>query len=195
VYDWTTTTSTSEIKVNTVDDQIQQLPKVAMSDSGSFVVIWESDHEQYLIDGTLGNYDVYARRLDLLGNALTGEFQVNTETTGTQRATGIAMDASGSFVVVWQTFGQDEPGSYGVFAQRFDANAAPQGAEFQVNDQTVGTQGEPAVAMDDAGNFVITWQSQDQDGDGYGIYAMPGAVPGRAIWTACSCSATGSRPR
>jgi hypothetical protein len=171
VYDWTTTTSTSEIKVNTVDDQIQQLPKVAMSDSGSFVVIWESDHEQYLIDGTLGNYDVYARRLDLLGNALTGEFQVNTETTGTQRATGIAMDASGSFVVVWQTFGQDEPGSYGVFAQRFDANAAPQGAEFQVNDQTVGTQGEPAVAMDDAGNFVITWQSQDQDGDGYGIYA------------------------
>jgi hypothetical protein len=171
MFDWTTTTSTADIKVNTTDDQIQQLPKVALDSSGGFVVIWESDHEQYLIDGTLGNYDVYGQRVDASGNLVGGEFKVNTTSTGSQRSADIAMDASDNFVVVWQTFGQDEAGSYGIYAQRFDAGGNKVNAEFQVNDYTTGSQLAPEVAMDDAGNFVVVWQSQDQDGDAYGIYA------------------------
>jgi hypothetical protein len=181
MFDWTTTVSTTDIKINTTDDQIQQLPKVALDPSGGFVVIWESDHEQFLIDGTLGNYDVYGQRVSSTGTLLGGEFKVNTESAYSQRSTDIATDANGNFVVVWQTYGQDEAGSYGIFAQLYDASGNKVGTEFQVNSYTTGSQTDPSVAMDDAGNFVVTWQSQDQDGDAYGIYARQFDAAGTAL--------------
>ena len=50
--------------------------------------------------------------------------------------------------------------------------ARAQGAEFRVNTTTADNQINPAVAMDAAGNFVVTWSSNLQDGSGYGIYAQ-----------------------
>ena len=43
---------------------------------------------------------------------------------------------------------------------------------FQVNSYTNAVQLNNDVAMDAAGDFVITWQSAPQDGDFYGIYAQ-----------------------
>jgi hypothetical protein len=57
--------------------------------------------------------------------------------------------------------------------QRYNANGVPQGDNTRVNSSTNGIQKEPAVAMDDAGNYVVVWTSQDdQDGDSGGIYAQ-----------------------
>src|SRR3954453_8579340 len=54
----------------------------------------------------------------------------------------------------------------------------PLGTEFQVNQTTALSQGEPAVAVDGDGDFVVAWQSNgnsslgpNQDPSGYGIYA------------------------
>jgi len=41
---------------------------------------------------------------------------------------------------------------------------------FRVNDFTTGHQRYPSVAAD-SDKFVVTWQSEGQDGSGYGIYA------------------------
>ena len=41
-----------------------------------------------------------------------------------------------------------------------------------VNTFTTSNQNNPAVAIDADGDFVVTWQSSDQDGDGNGIYAQ-----------------------
>ena len=61
-------------------------------------------------------------------------------------APDVALDASGSFVVAWSSYGQD--GSiYGVFGQRYDSSGAPLGPEFQVNTYTTGTQRDPSVAV------------------------------------------------
>jgi hypothetical protein len=49
-------------------------------------------------------------------------------------------------------------------------NAQPS-IEFRVNTYTTDSQRRPSVAMDADGDFVITWES-DQDGDWYGIYAQ-----------------------
>jgi hypothetical protein len=46
------------------------------------------------------------------------------------------------------------------------------GSEFQVNTFTVGDQDNVAIARDAAGNFVVVWESTDQDGDQDGIYAQ-----------------------
>ena len=101
------------------------------------------------------------------------EFLVNTYTTSTQLNSAIAMDADGDYVIAWQSYGQDGTDSnFGVYAQRYNAAGTAQGSEFLVNTTTSNTQSAPAIAMDADGDFVITWQSSYQDGDGRGVYAQ-----------------------
>ena len=83
----------------------------------------------------------------------------------------IAMDSSGNYVVVWVSNGQDGSGQ-GIYAQRYNSAGVPQGSEFRVNTTAAGDQNAPAVAMrGSTGDFVVTWQSNGQDGSGWGIYA------------------------
>ena len=49
--------------------------------------------------------------------------------------------------------------------------ASKVGSEFQVNETTAGDQMFARVAMDASGNFTVVWQSQNQDSDGWDIYA------------------------
>ncbi|HUT45612.1 MAG TPA: hypothetical protein VMX36_04970 [Sedimentisphaerales bacterium] len=46
------------------------------------------------------------------------------------------------------------------------------GAEFQVNTHTSNEQKNAAIAMDEAGNFVVVWSSYLQDGNSNGIFAQ-----------------------
>jgi hypothetical protein len=46
------------------------------------------------------------------------------------------------------------------------------GVEFQVNTHWTDDQAEPRVAMDEAGNFVVVWDSLNQDGNFRGIYGQ-----------------------
>ncbi|MEM6783593.1 MAG: hypothetical protein AAF624_07650 [Bacteroidota bacterium] len=77
------------------------------------------------------------------------------------------MDASGDFVVVWESNFQG-----GIYARHHDASGTPQGFEFQVNTYTTGAQGAPSVGMAASGAFVVAWDSRGQDGDFYGIHAQ-----------------------
>jgi hypothetical protein len=100
---------------------------------------------------------------------LAPEFQVNTTTASDQYGYGIAMDQAGNFVVVWESYAQDGE-SYGIEGRRIDSASAPRGPEFQVNQTTAGDQGYPAVASDPAGNYLVVWQSEGQDGSGAGVF-------------------------
>jgi len=82
------------------------------------------------------------------------------------------MDGGGSFVVVWLSRDSNQDGhNAGIFGRRYDSAGAALGAEFQVNVHTTGTQSFPRVASDDAGNFVVVWDSVGQDSDGYAVFA------------------------
>jgi hypothetical protein len=96
------------------------------------------------------------------------EFRVNTFTMYGQRYPAVASGAAGNFVVVWQSYLQDGD-ARGVFGQRYAGGGAPLGAEFQVNTYTNNDQRYPSAGADPAGNFVVVWTSQGQDGSGYGI--------------------------
>jgi hypothetical protein len=152
-----------EFQVNTYTTSFQGDPSVAMDAYGDFVVAWNSLGQ----DGD--NSGVYAQRYDSSGNPLGPEFQVNTTTVFNQQKPSVAMDASGNFVVAWQSFGQDGDGD-GVYAQGYVSNGSPVGSEFQVNTYTVSHQRYPSVAMDANGNFVVVWTSDGQDGDGHGVF-------------------------
>ena len=133
-------------------------PIVAMDAAGDFVVAWQKND-------TASDLGIIARRFAASGVPLGNEFRVNTVTAGNQYYPGVASDGVGNFVVIWGSADGDDTG---VFAQRFASSGAPLGGEFRVNTYTTGTQGRsllrPSVALDAAGNFVIVWGSDPQDG-------------------------------
>jgi hypothetical protein len=154
----------SEFQVNTFTAGNQGIPSVAMDANGNFVVTWISD----LQDGD--NFGCYAQRYNAAGVPQGAEFRANTVTTGIQSYPVVAMDADGDFVIAWEN---DQEGSgNGVYAQRYNAAGVQQGAEFRVNTFTNGNQYRPSVAMDAAGDFIVTWLDDNQDGSSSGIFAQ-----------------------
>ncbi len=85
----------------------------------------------------------------------------------------VACDGTGNFVVTWseEDLLNGTP-DWNVWARRYKTDGTPLGDAFEVNATTKNAQRYSAVAMDDDGDFTITWQSMSQDGNGYGIYAQ-----------------------
>ena len=97
---------------------------------------------------------------------------VTANTSRDQSGAAIARTADGRIVTVWASLDQDGS-SWGIFGQRYTSTGSADGVEFPVNSITANEQEEPAVAMDDNGNFVVVWQSKDKPGDSsYGISAQ-----------------------
>lgn len=152
-----------ETRVNTYTTSNQSAAVIAMDAAGDYVTAWQSFQ-----DG--GGFGIYGQRFNAAGTPLGAEFRVNSYTSGFQQLPAIAMDATGDFVVTWQSPDQDGS-TYGIYAQRYNSAGIAQGGEFRVNTYTTSIQDSPSVAMDHAGDFVITWRSYSQDGSSYGIYA------------------------
>ncbi len=158
-----------ETQVNTTTAGAQQTTPdrntVAMDALGNYVVVWASQNQ----DGS--GWGVYAQRYSAAGAKVGGEFRVNTTTAGDQTNPSVAMDSAGDFVVTWQSQNQDGSG-WGVYARQYGAAGLPLTGEFQVNTYTNSDQMNPVVAMNGIGGFAIAWQSQNQDGSGWGVYAQ-----------------------
>jgi len=163
-----------EFPVNTFTTADQNRPSVAADASGNFVVVWRS----YQQDGS--SWGVFGQRYASSGTTLGPEFEVNTYTPGDQQYPSVAADPSGSFVVAWQSFGQDGS-TEGVFAQRYASSGVPLGPEFQVNTYWTSYQRFPSVAADAAGNFIVVWHSHLQDGSSIGIFGQRYASSGAPL--------------
>jgi len=153
-----------EFRVNSYTTFHQERPAVATDPSGNFVVAWQSDQ-----DGS--GRGIFGQRFAASGAALGPEFRVNTYTTGLQTYPAVAADGSGNFVVAWRTFAAGGS-SYDISGQRFAGSGAPLGGEFRVNSFTPSAQSAPAVAVDPAGNFLVVWQSDTQDGSLVGVFGQ-----------------------
>lgn len=153
-YDKDGTAQGSEFSINQTTSRGQQWATVAMDDDGGFIAVWSSEGQ----DGdNPSETNVYARRYNATGTALSNEFLVNTTTTNSdQYNASIAMDADGDFVIVWEGNGVGD--GHGIFGQRYDADGSPQGGEFLINDLSLASnQRDVAASMDDNGNFVVVW--------------------------------------
>ena len=129
---------------------VEQNQEAAMAPNGNFVVVWGSYYAAQ--DGSYGS--VHGQRYDASGNRLGGEFQINTITTGYQFSPSVAMTPDNAFVVVWTT---EDGAAYGIAGQRFDANGARVGGEFQVPVSTIGDQQFAVVRSRPTGEFTVTW--------------------------------------
>ena len=130
-------------------------------DDGGFVITWVSQAS--------GTSDIYSQRFGIDGSSLTSRVLVNTYTADLQLNPSIAALDDGGYVIVWQSNGEDSTG-YGIYGQRFDSQNDKIGAEFHVSSYTPADQSTPEVSALADGGFVVTWESDGQDGQGTGIY-------------------------
>ncbi|MHB1764280.1 MAG: hypothetical protein ACYCS1_01855 [Gammaproteobacteria bacterium] len=148
----------SNFLVNSYTSGNQEYPAVAMDAAGDFAVAWES-YDQ--VSGT-SKWDIYAQRYASNGVAEGSNFLVNSYTSGNQEYPAVAMDAMGDFVVAWQSYRQASTTSkYDIYAQRYASNGVAEGSNFLVNtnNSIFDARIRPAVAMDAAGDFVVSWDS------------------------------------
>ena len=176
--DATGAASQPEFRVNAITLGEQSNPAVAMSGDGKrFAVVWqdESDHTD---ENDASEDGVFARVYSGIPffngsvGTIKNAFRVNTTVKNDQQNPDIAMDQEGNFVVVWESENQAGPNtSTDIVAQRFDQNGNPLGQEILVNKDAVqGDQDNVSVAMNDTGDFVVVWESDD--GNNTGIFAQ-----------------------
>lgn len=153
----------SEFQVNTYTANDQLNPAVVMNLNGYFVITWSS----YGQDGDRSG--IYGRTFDRNGNPTSAEFRVNFTVLGWQEKPAIAMDALGHFIITWHSYTEGES-SYDIFARVYETSTL-KGPEFQVNGYSPDWQVDPAIAADATGNFMIAWQSMNQESESTGIFA------------------------
>ncbi len=162
-----------QFRVNSYTPDTQRLPSVAMAPGGDFVVVWESVGSD---NGDSSSTSIQGQRYASNGDALGGQFRVNTYTLNNQQTPSVAVDPDGDFVVVWHGSGSDNGDSSGssVQGQRYTSNGDPLGGQFQVNSYTPNDQVVASVAVDAKGDFVVVWQSVGSDDGDTSSYSVQG---------------------
>ncbi|MGM5528963.1 Ig-like domain-containing protein [Mixta calida] len=174
IYDPTTHTVGTEFIANQTVTNNQASPSVSALDNGNFVVTWDSNDKS---GPDQNGYSVWGRIYDAEGKAVSNEFIINTVTAGDQHLAKVASRPDGSFVIVFvsATDADAGAGTYGIYAQYFDASGARVGQQMRINQLTYGDQTEVDVTFLEGGQLYVTWTDAGV-GDGSGS-----AIKGRIV--------------
>ncbi len=174
IYNPQTHTVGQVLAVNQTAAGTQDASDVTALANGNFIVTWESnDHS----GPDKAGYGVWGRLYAANGAALGNEFLINTTTASNQEQPRVVSRDDGSFAVVYlsQTDPAPGAGTFGVYAQFFDAAGHRVGGEIQVNQLVYGAQTEVDASFLAGGQLFVTWTDAGV-GDGSGT-----AIKGRLI--------------
>ena len=87
---------------------------------------------------------------------------LNSAPTNTQEV------GAGDFIATWQD-DQDNNGIWQILARGFKRTSAEHFADITVNSVGAGQQRDPTIAVAENGDFVVTWED---DNDGNGVYQI-----------------------
>ncbi|MBT8379237.1 MAG: T9SS type A sorting domain-containing protein [Ignavibacteria bacterium] len=132
-------------------------PDVTMNNSGNLIIVWNDERSGW------DRWDIFFQRYDSNGNPIGANVLVNDDVSiyWVQKDPAIAMNDAGNFVIAWE---DDRVGYDVIYYQLFDSNGNPIGTNQKAND-FAAVANDPAVAIDDAGNFVIAWRDYRNAGD------------------------------
>ena len=137
------------ITVNSNVEFDKDLPKIAMDESGRFVVVWVEEEDRqlpHILRGRLFASD---------GAAETEPFQINEETVDNFKSWSVGMSGDGNFVVAWHPDAHDQPF---IFGQRFDSMGKRIDDPFPVNTTSRSTRSYVNITMMPGGDFLVVWQ-------------------------------------
>ncbi len=138
----------NEFEINTIEAGNQKEPSVAMDDVGNFVVTWQGPGQD--------QNDIFAQRFDANGQKIDSEFRVNSNIADEQLCPSVAMNDSGNFVVVWESYNVPEIGKQAICAQSYDSLGQPLGNEIRVDDINSVCR-YPDVALTNSGLAIVVW--------------------------------------
>ena len=148
-----------------VADSSQSLPVIVTDGSGGAIVAWQDQRN--------GNTDIYAQHI-LSTGAVDGAWPPDGRAlclaAGDQIAPVIVTDGAGGAIVVWL---DQRGGDFDIYAQHILSSGAVDGAwpaDGRGLCLAAGDEIAPAIATDEGGGAIVTWQ--DQRGGGYDIYAQ-----------------------
>lgn len=179
LYDQFGSAVSQQFRVNTTSIVSKVGSHVSVDPDGDFVVTWSSyDIAPWTPEMEM---EVYFQRFDFEGNPLGSQTLVNNEVYEVQEVNDIAIDEDGDFVITWNSWG-DDGDRFGIFAREFDSEGIARAGSFQVNTFTEHNQLNSVVAMDASGNFVIAWESRNQEGLGYAQRYRASQTDGIGTW-------------
>jgi hypothetical protein len=140
---------------------IRLLPR---SDQG-FVLTWGYQNPE--TDLFSAYYRLYGPDQIPIGPAKMAE----SDSTASSFAPASAAHFSGKFVLVWEYEG-GQLWESGIRGRAFLVDGTPLGPAFPINSLTEGPQYVPDVAVDLAGNFLVSWETQFSEDSGFDIAAQ-----------------------
>lgn len=138
----------NEFQINQITTGNQTQPSIAVKDSEEFIVTWQgysSDEDKF---------DIFAQWIDSNGLPTGDELQINNIIKeNDQVCPNIAINKSGSFVIVWES--ETDPNSTAICCRKYDNKGMAIGNELQVSIEPDSRY--PNVSIDPNGNFTIVW--------------------------------------
>jgi hypothetical protein len=143
----------------------RSFPQIA-SFGNNFVISYSADNG---VRGYSCAPNLYAKIYDLTGKVVVSEFKINTSpfTQCLHFENSVATLSNGNFVVTWD---QGQSGSKAILAQIYNMQGNKVGSELKINSYTDGYQENPAIIGLDNGEFIVVWQSYNQDSSSKGIF-------------------------
>lgn len=139
--------------------QDQYAPRVDMAGDGSFVVVWEE------VD-TGGETDIFFRRFDSSGNAISLPTLANPADTVDQTDPDIAVFPTGTFVITWTN--ATTATNSDIQFRRFVSNGSPLDAAARNLANTAQNETQGRIAANKAINadrFMVVWTEATTRGD------------------------------
>jgi hypothetical protein len=149
-------------------------PRIAADGSGGAIIVWEDYYDSV-------TFDLYAQRVDSLGNLLWNPDGVPVSTAhDDQYWSEICTDGAGGCIIAWQ----DERTSTNsdIYAQRINASGNPVWTAGGIAICTADSiQWDVQIVPDGSGGAVMVWVDYRDIGD---LYAQRVNAAGAAQWTA-----------
>ena len=121
--------------------------------------------EVFGVSGNVAQDAIYIKKISSDGIDLIADVKIDRDVFQADPTITILQDQR--VLVTWNE--ESETGSNDIYAQLVSDSGVLLGEAFLINQNTNNNQlGQEVTALTDGG-FAITWQSENQDGDGYGI--------------------------
>ena len=90
---------------------------------------------------------------------------MSVSTTGVQDWPQVAAREDGTFLVAWESAGQDGS-SDAVMGRLYRRDGRPLAPEQRINVTTSGAQEDASISVDGHGGFLLVWETADGGSDG-----------------------------
>ncbi len=165
----------NEVQVNTFTTDSQHNSSTIALPDGGYVSVWQSFGQDS--DG----YGIFLQRFDADGNPVGVETKVSLSANHSQIKPQIVALDQGGFVVSYVSIQQDGSG-HGIFQRQYDMNGDPVGnGETLVNSYVAGDQTKSKMTALSDGGWVVTWESNSQDGSGSGVFQQKFDASGNPV--------------